>query len=448
MSWEPSRLDTLLEVLMAYARRDFTPRIEISEQRDELDAIATGINLLAEELQGEVASLRELEAAHAELQATQAQLVVAEKFVAIGQLASGVTHELNNPASWVRLGLQHARRRLAEARALARATSAQLEAMLGEIDGALADVQNGTERIWGVIGDLRTLSRVGPDETTELDLNAVVRQACQLARPAYQGVARLVLDLGELPTLHGNSRRLGQLITNLVINAAQAIDTGGSDHEIVITTRADRERVMLAVEDSGPGIPPELHERVFDPYFTTKPSEIGTGLGLALVRKIAQHHGGQARVTAGARTGARIEVMLPIRHEGAAAAAPVLAPVPAASPRRGRLLIIDDEPLLLQALAEALRDDHDVVTSLGGADAVALIATDQAFDLILCDLQMPAVDGMAVHEAIARSAPQLLGRVAFMSGGVVTVRAHQFLQRVRPRVIDKPIQLDEVLALV
>ncbi|MBS1122869.1 MAG: Sensor protein, partial [Deltaproteobacteria bacterium] len=366
MSSSDPLLDKILEVLMAYARRDFTPRLEISERRDELDAIATGINLLADELDGEVASRRELEAAHAELQATQAQLVVAEKFVAIGQLASGVTHELNNPASWVRLGLQHARRRLAEARALA-SEPAQLATLLGDVEASLADVHTGTERIWGVIGDLRTLSRVGPDETSELDLNEVIRQACQLARPAYQGVARLVLDLGELPPLHGNGRRLGQLITNLILNAAQAIDTGGIDHEIAISTRTDRDLVMIGVEDSGPGIPPELHERVFDPYFTTKPSDVGTGLGLALVRKIAQHHGGSVRVTTGTRMGARIEVTLPIRRDVVRAVEPGPSRAPAPAPRRARMLIIDDEPLLLRSLAEALRDDHEVVTALGGA---------------------------------------------------------------------------------
>ena len=101
---------------MAYARQDFSPRIEVSDRRDLIDAIATGINLLAEELDGEVASRRELEAAYARLQAMQAQLVIAEKFAAVGQLASGVAHELNNPAAWVLLGLQSMGRRLDRAR--------------------------------------------------------------------------------------------------------------------------------------------------------------------------------------------------------------------------------------------------------------------------------------------------------------------------------------------
>lgn len=440
---EASRLDAVLHALMAIARQDFAARIAVSEERDEIDAIATGINLLAEELEGEVASRRELQAAHAELQAAQARLVVAEKFIAIGQLASGVAHELNNPATWVLLGLQQARRRIAEARGLAHGEP--VAALLGEVDAILADVDAGTERIRGVVSELRTLSRVETDENAAFDLEEVVRQAGQLARPAYQGVARLVLELAPVPPIHGNRRRIGQLITNLIANAAQAIDKGGVDHEIAITTRRDGDFAVIAIEDTGPGIPAELWEKVFDPYFTTKSSDVGTGLGLAIVRTIAKHHGGDARITEGTRRGARIEVTLPVRTGSAVV---VAAPAPAPLRRHARILIIDDEPLLLRSLAEALRDDVDVVCANGGAEAVELLRADRAFDLVLCDLQMPSFDGVAVHEMLTRDAPELVPRLVYMSGGAVTSRAHAFLQRVRPRMIDKPIQVDAVLALV
>ncbi len=441
------RIDDIVEVLIALAQQDFSARALVSERRDEIDAIAAGINMLAEELGGQVASRQELESAYASLQDAQAQLVVAEKFAAIGQLASGVAHELNNPASWILLGLEHGRRRVAEARALPPSEHARAVEILGELDTMLADARAGMERIKVVVGDLRTLSRGDHDEVTELDLNDVVHLSCKLARPAYQSMAKIVLELGALPVIRGSHTRLGQLVTNLIVNAAQAVSDGSGTGEIVISTRAAGDRVVLAVEDTGPGIPDALRERVFEPYFTTKSAEIGTGLGLALVRKIASAHGGHARVGRGQRSGACIEVafpvprQLPISSIGASRHSP-----PPAGPR-GRLLVIDDEPMLLRAISDALHDTHDVVIARGGSEAVAILERDRGFDLVVCDLQMPGFDGVAVYEAVVERIPEHLGSLVFMTGGAVTPRVQTFLSRTRPRLIDKPIDLDALSRL-
>lgn len=431
------RLDAILEVLMSYARQDFSPRLLVSERLDVIDAIATGINLLAEELDGEVASRRELEAAHA-------RLVVAEKFAAVGQLASGVAHELNNPAAWVLLGVDAARRRLRAA--ATNASPAELADELASIEATLADVHAGMERIRHVIGDLRSLSRVDVDAQGTVDLNQVVRSACQLARPAYLSVAKLVLDLGDVPPLTGDVARLGQLVTNLILNAAYAVADGGGHSEIVVTTSAEGDHVLLAVDDNGVGIPDELVERVFDPYFTTKPSEVGTGLGLALVRKIAERHGGTARACRSLRGGARVEVRLPYGDGTPLTDRQAALEAPAEDGPRLRILVIDDEPLLLNALEQTIGVAHEVVTALGGEAGCELLARDRAFDAILCDLQMPIVDGVAIYETVERDAPELLSRLVLMSGGAVTPRATQFIEKVRPRLVSKPIDLDDLLA--
>ncbi|CAN5831917.1 hypothetical protein BH11MYX3_BH11MYX3_45230 [soil metagenome] len=438
----------MLETLLSIARHDFSSRVVVSDRLDEIDAIATGINLLAEELHGEVASRRELEAAYANLQAAQAQLVIAEKFAAVGRLANEVAHELNNPATWVLLGLDTVRGRLANARSMvgpdAPAIAGELEAMAD----TLTDVHAGMERIRSVVADLRTLAPIDPPVAVAIDLNEVVRSSCHLARPAYLSVARLHLDLGAVPAIVGERGRLGQLITNLVVNSAAAIASDGLDNEIVITTRTDGDQVLLAIEDSGPGIPEELFERVFEPYFTTKSSEFGTGLGLAYVRRIAERHGGSARVTRGSLRGARIEVRLPSSRTPIAPAVVVPEPPPPpVAPRRTRILLIDDEPMLLRALASSIEGLHDVVTAQGGEAALAIFERDQAFDLVICDLQMPSVEGVAIYEALARSAPRLLERLVIMSGGAVTARAAKFLENTRPRMLGKPIDLDRVLAL-
>lgn len=443
MTDDRKRLDGIIEVLLALAQQDFTARAPVSERLDDVDAIAVGINMLAEELGGAVASRRELEAAYAQLQETQEKLVNAEKFAAIGQLAAGVAHELNNPSSWILLGLAHAQRRVAEARALALEEHAKRMEILVDIEATLADANAGMERIRVVVGDLRTLSRGDADEVTDIALNDVIELTCKLARPAYQTTAKLILELGEVPLIRGSQARIAQLVTNLLLNAAHAI--GSESGEIAVTTRFDGQHVILAVEDSGPGISDELRERVFEPYFTTKPVEVGTGLGLALVRKIANAHGGNARVARGRRRGACIEVLFPV--PAAAVAVANARSRGMTSPRRGRLLVIDDEPMLLRAVTSALDDAHEVVTALGGEEALALLEHDRAFDLIICDLQMPVLDGVSIYEAVAAATPERLGSLVFMTGGAVTARAQTFLARTRPRVIEKPLELDTLVEL-
>jgi len=440
------RLGPILEVLVAYARQDFTPRITVTHKLDEIDAIATGINLLAEELEGEVASRRELEAVLARLQATQAQLVIAEKFSAVGQLAAGVAHELNNPAAWVLVALGTLERRVARAKLAAAGQPAILDELTA-MDRVLSDAVAGLDRMRTVIADLRTLSRAPSDSAVPVDLDDVVRATCQLSRPAYHSVAELVLDLGDVPAVAGDRNRLGQLITNLVINAAYAVTERPGPHKIVVSTRHLNGLVLLAVDDTGPGIPEHLWERVFDPYFTTKPADVGTGLGLALVRGIVERHGGSVRITTGSLPGARVEVSLPVAPSGIIVPSLSTHATRDAVTPRGRILLIDDEPMLLRTLEEAVAESHDVVTAIGGAAAINLLARDQRFDLIICDLQMPQVDGVAVHDALRSSAPELVSRFVVMSGGAVTPRARMFLDRARPRSLGKPIELDELLAL-
>ena len=446
------RLESILEALLAIARQDFKARAPVGDDLDVVDAIATGINLLAEELDGEVASRREMEQAYEALKRTQAQLVHAGKLAAIGEISSGVAHEINNPAGWVLLSLAVAEREVKAARSAVNAldfTPDELKQLLTKVDSALADAREGLERISTVAGDLRTFARMDGEQLEPLDLNEVVRVSCRIAGPAYRSRARLHLDLEQLPPVTGNRGRLGQVVMNLVVNAAQAVpDNDAERQQIEVSTRLMGERAVLVVEDSGPGIAAALRERVFEPFFTTKPSHVGTGLGLSLVREIVRAHAGEINVAQSRFGGARIEVVLPLCEDDAE---PVTGRGPESGPtqeNRLRILIVDDELMLLKALRNYLSISVDVVLADGGQEALALLEHDANFDLVLCDVHMPTVDGVAVYEGVSERRPELMDRFVFLTGGALTPRARDFLARSRPKIVHKPVQAEALSSLL
>jgi C4-dicarboxylate-specific signal transduction histidine kinase len=307
------RLDAIIEVLLGYARQDFSRRAPVSDALDAVDAIATGLNMMAEELDGAVASRRELMTAYDALKDAQARLVHTGKLAAIGQLASGVVHEVNNPASWVALALGIAKKRVADVRRLAlpaQESPAELAAACDELDDLLGRCTDGVTRILTVVEELRTFARSNTEGMELVLIDDVVKPACNLIEPSIRTQVRLVVCLGEVPPIRGNRGRLGQVVTNLVVNAAEAVMATGSTREVRVTTHTDRDWVLLSVEDAAFGVPEDLRHRIFDPFFTTNP--LGTGLGLSLVSEIVTSHGGEVTVGDSELGGARFDVRLPV----------------------------------------------------------------------------------------------------------------------------------------
>ncbi len=322
MSSQPldPRLDRIVEVLLRFTKRDFSVRAPVSDELDHIDAIASGLNMMAESLDGEVASRAELEKAHRELKETQSKMIHSAKLAAAGQLASGVAHEINNPVGWVSLSAGIALRRIGEVqRQIAEGRSgadfARLREATDEVDVLLRHITEGIERIRAVVGDLRRFSGVDQDEVELVAMGDVVHAMCNLAAPSVRGKATFALSLGEVDLVSANRGRLGQMVTNLVLNAAQAMEAAGTYGEIRIITGkcADPpgggDGVLLVVEDDGPGVPEDLRERIFEAFFTTRTN--GTGLGLVVVRDIVTRYGGEIRVRDGSKPGARFEVRFP-----------------------------------------------------------------------------------------------------------------------------------------
>jgi CheY-like chemotaxis protein len=194
--------------------------------------------------------------------------------------------------------------------------------------------------------------------------------------------------------------------------------------------------VVVEVQDTGAGIPREVLGRIFDPFFTTKPVGVGTGLGLSICHGIVTSLGGDIAVESQVGQGTTVRVMLPAARDGASVEKPA-APTPAPSSRRGRVLIVDDEPAVGRALRRILRE-HDVELLTSGRQALEKLAVDSGFHVILCDVMMPDFAGRELYEAIQQGGSGLEQRFVFVSGGAFTPGAREFLARVPNPTLEKP----------
>ena len=248
---------------------------------------------------------------------------------------------------------------------------------------------------------------------------------------------------------------------NLLVNAADALDGGTPEtHAVRLGCGWRGGEVCFTVSDNGRGIPEAVRAHIFEPFFTTKAPGKGTGLGLAVCDGLVRTYGGRIEVESVLGRGTTFHVFLPPATPFEAStelpmpSAPGETPMPSAPvetpPARTqvRLLVIDDEVLMGRALTRALRVEAQVVVVTGGADAVALLDHDRRFDLILCDMMMPGINGMQVYAWVAAHAPELLRRIVFITGDVTTDEGRNFLASISNRCLVKPIPLDILRSLV
>jgi CheY-like chemotaxis protein len=273
--------------------------------------------------------------------------------------------------------------------------------------------------------------------------------------------ARLVKDYGGALPLVGNESRMSQVFLNLVINAAQAIEPGSAEqHEIRIWTgRGGDGQILVEVRDTGSGIPPEVQRRLFTPFVTTKPVGSGTGLGLAICQRIVSGAGGEITFTTELGKGTTFRVRLPSgdTNDGHAMPSPAqrrtstqaaVAANTAPQSLRGRVLAIDDDAMVLQSLRRILGRSHHIVCEERATIALGRIVAGEEFDVILCDLMMPEMDGVAFCTALEKVNPRQAKRLVFLTGGAVNPEAHDFLDRSENVRLDKPFDLAMLRALV
>jgi signal transduction histidine kinase len=388
------------------------------------------------------------------------QLLISERMASVGTLAAGVAHEINNPLAALMANLDFATEDLAtlireiDARTAAAPSdhdarpAKELADKFRAIETPLQHAQESADRVRRIVKDLRVFSRIDDEKTGAIDIRRVIESSVRMAWNEIRHRARLIENYGNVPPVEGIEGQLGQVFLNLIVNAAQAIPEGSADkHELTVATFQDEHgRVVVEVRDTGSGMPESILSRIFDPFFTTKPVGVGTGLGLAICHRIITGLGGQISAESEVGKGTTIRTVLPVAREVVAQI--VNTPAPVAAVRRGRVLVVDDEPMLGNAVTRMLSAQHDVVAVTNARAALARVEQGEEFDVVLCDLMMPEVTGMELYAELVRLAPSQAERVVFMTGGAFTSRARTFLDDVTNQRIEKPFDVSNLKALV
>ena len=371
----------------------------------------------------------------AKLETTQRELAQAAKLSSLGQLVSGVAHEINNPLTSI-LGFSEL--------ALARPElDAQLRAQLQTI-------REEAIRLRTLVANLNAFARRGPHHTTRLDLRALLDRLAELRR--YQlGANNITLhyDRPAKPVwVEGDPDRLLQVFFNLVLNAEQAIQSCRTRGDVWLACGVEDGRAWATVRDNGAGMSPEVKEHIFDPFYTTKSVGQGTGLGLSISHGIIQQHHGAISVESVEGQGTILRATLPAAEQPAASAsAPLSNPDASVQARRAgdasgpRVLIIDDEPSITQLLAQFLEDLGWSYVVLNDSMAVESSLANHRFDVVICDLKMPGKNGLEVLRLLRQEQPELARRFLLMTGNLAEAAQEYSAELAGVPILRKPFNL-------
>jgi len=374
----------------------------------------------------------------------QSKLLQTEKMAGLGQLVSGIAHELNNPLTSI-IGYSQL--------LLGRRLTAPQEA-----DGRL--IHQEAERAARIVKNLLLFAREARPERRAVNLNEIVERTLALRNYELR-VENIELsqDLAQdLPAVVADAAQLQQVLLNLLVNAEQAIRQGSGEGSIRVRTRkTPRGRVSFEILDSGPGIPQEIIPRIFDPFFSTKPLGAGTGLGLSITCGIVKEHGGDITVQSQLGHGAKFTVELPAALQEVAQASPLpgsLTPnwnsaPPAIRAARGeRMLVVEDEPTVAHLIADVLGEEgHKVEIVLDGRDGLDR-AVGGNYALIICDLRMPHLDGRGIYRELVAQGSPMRHRLMFVTGDTLAPRTSEFLEKSGLPFLAKPFLVEELKAVV
>ena len=363
------------------------------------------------------------------------QLLQAEKLAALGQTISGVAHELNNPLATI----------LTWAERLSQRPAAQMDEQTRR---GLETILSESERAAKIVRNLLTFARKRHTTRAMVDVNQVVRQTLAL-RSYEQRLTNITVFealAAGLPLVFADPHQFQQVLLNLIINAEQAMLSANGRGAMVLRSwhDFDNDAVLLEVNDDGPGVPEDVQPKIFDPFFTTKEVGKGTGLGLTVAYAIIQEHGGRITVTSAPGAGASFFVALPVT-DGPVKQITAKETVAPGAGAGSVVLVVEDEEALGTAVAESLTDAGFAVDRARDGEEALMRVKARVYDLIVCDLKMPRVDGMTFYRTLERDHPDTARRIMFVTGDVAGTEAEQFLEETGCRWLAKPFRLKDLL---
>jgi two-component system, NtrC family, sensor kinase len=366
------------------------------------------------------------------------QLIQSEKLSAIGQLISGIAHELNNPLTGV-MGYS------------------QLLQLRKDIDErakeSLAKINNLALRCQKIVQNLLSFARKQKPERTLCDINEILERTVELRGYDLQVnniEIRRELDC-KIPHTIADAHQLQQVFLNLITNAEQAMLESNGRGMLAIRSRWDQQagRIVVEISDDGPGIPEPLLSRIFDPFFTTKEVGRGTGLGLSLSYGIVKEHGGSIYAWSRPGNGSTFYVELPViaRVHQETAPAPELMPRAIHfenAIRNRRILVVDDERYILEFFVEVFKMYAMEVDTANDGKLAKERILEKDYDIVITDFKMPLVSGKELYQWITDNRPALTNRVIFVTGDTASYETQSFFEKTGSRYIAKPFKIDEV----
>lgn len=370
----------------------------------------------------------------------ESRLFHSERLAALGQMLSGVAHELTNPLTSI-LGYAQLVQRRAK-----------------ECERETRHILEEAERARRIARNLLLFARGSTSERMSVSLNEIAERT--LAIRAYElRLANITVELDldrRLPETVADAAQIQQALLNLMVNAEQAIhEIRESGHVWIRTRQLSASRVALEVADDGPGVSPEVVLHIFDPFFTTKPAGMGTGLGLSILYGIVQQHGGEVSVDSRPGGGAVFTMELPSAAPEAITDKLYVigaggGPAQAGSARThpARILVVEDEPTVLQLIADVLREEGYRVDTVVDSRQGLELARAHRYDLLICDLRMPHLDGRGFYGELAREENPLQHRLILVTGDTLAPKTVDFLRSVGLPYLAKPFLVDELKEFV
>lgn len=371
----------------------------------------------------------------------EARWLQADRLAALGLLAGGMAHAINNPLTYVLLNLEHVKTSLPE-------LHVEADAGVGTI-ARLTEAYQGIERIAQVVKRMRAFSRVEERTRSTVNVRTVLEGAMELVGHELRHRGRLTTNYADVPPINASAAHLEQVFLHLLVHAAQSLPEDDSAEVRIELMPLEPAEVMVAVTIVGRALAPAVLSNVFEPFFSAQDETGDTRVGLPFCRAVVSAMGGELVAESDATTGTTFRVMLPVgvlESEPPPSETASIRPGPRSE--RPTVLVVDDDPGIGGALSVALEDSCEVTFLASALEARDRLISGDRYDVVFCDMMMPDLDGAALWEVLHRVRPEQAARFVFMTAAGAHPKVAEFFQRTGAKRLDKPFRLDDVQRVV